>query len=118
MKANHYLKIVEWSEEDGCYVGTCPEIMLGGVHGKNEVSVYRKLCAVLDEWIEIYEKDGKPLPPPTAHKTFPGKFILRMGQDLHKALALAALRRGESLNQFCIRVLKKKAIDLRLHARS
>ena len=34
MKASdRYLKIVEWSDEDGCYVGTCPGLMLGGVHG-------------------------------------------------------------------------------------
>lgn len=23
-KSDRYLKIVEWSEEDQCYVGTCP----------------------------------------------------------------------------------------------
>jgi hypothetical protein len=31
--SNHYLKIVEWSEEDQCYVGTCPGLMRGGIHG-------------------------------------------------------------------------------------
>ena len=28
-KSDRYLKIVEWSEEDQCYVGTCPGLMLG-----------------------------------------------------------------------------------------
>lgn len=32
-----YLKIVEWSEEDQCYIGTCPGFMLGGIHGDNEI---------------------------------------------------------------------------------
>ena len=32
-KRDRYLKMVEWSEEDRCYVGTCPGLMLGGVHG-------------------------------------------------------------------------------------
>ena len=28
---DRYLKLVEWSEADGCYVGTCPGLMFGGV---------------------------------------------------------------------------------------
>lgn len=31
--SDRYLKIVEWSERDGCYAGTCPGLMLGGIHG-------------------------------------------------------------------------------------
>ena len=31
--SDRYLKIVEWSDEDGCCVGTCPGLMLGGVQG-------------------------------------------------------------------------------------
>ncbi len=54
LKSNdHYLKIVEWSDEDQCYVGSCPGLMLGGVHGDNEAEVYRELCIVVDEWICI-----------------------------------------------------------------
>ena len=54
MKCNHnYLKIVEWSEEDQCFVGTCPEIMLGGVHGDCKEKVILELCQVIREWSEI-----------------------------------------------------------------
>ena len=35
--SDRYLKLVEWSDEDGCYVGRCPELMLGGVHGSDGV---------------------------------------------------------------------------------
>jgi predicted HicB family RNase H-like nuclease len=108
MKASdRYLKIVEWSEEDGCYVGTCPGLMLGGVHGQNEAKVYRELCDVVDEWIRIYEEDGEPLPEPTAGKEYSGKFVLRVGKDLHKELAIAALRKGESLNAYCVEKLRE-----------
>lgn len=58
MKSAQYRKIVEWSEEDRCYVGRCPELMLGGVHGKNEQKVFAELCAVIEEWIEISEKNS------------------------------------------------------------
>lgn len=31
-----YAKIVEWSDEDQCYVGSAPGLVFGGCHGKNE----------------------------------------------------------------------------------
>lgn len=103
---DRYLKIVEWSEEDQCYVGTCPGLMLGGIHGDNERKVYAELCQAVDEWVRIYEEDGEPLPAPTAGKDYSGRFVLRVGKDLHKSLALAALRKGESLNSYCLRMLR------------
>ena len=48
-EAKKYRKIVEWSAEDDCYIGTCPGIMFGGVHGASEIKVYRALCAVVRE---------------------------------------------------------------------
>lgn len=61
-----YIKIVEWSDVDQVFVGQCPGVIGRCCHGDNEVDVYRQLCEIVNEWIEIYHKDGKPLPPPTA----------------------------------------------------
>lgn len=44
--ADIYLKIVEWSEEDACYIGTCPGLIHGGIHGENEAKVYEELCQI------------------------------------------------------------------------
>ena len=104
---DRYLKIVEWSEEDKCYVGSVPGWIGPCCHGENEEKVYHQLCRLVDEWIEIYKKDGKPLPPGTVDKTYSGKFQLRTGRELHKALTIKALQSGESLNNFCISVLRK-----------
>ncbi|MCP4352707.1 MAG: hypothetical protein GY795_45205 [Desulfobacterales bacterium] len=52
------MKIVEWSEEDGCYVGTAPGLIYGGVHGDNEVEVYRELVEAVEEAIELYRQEG------------------------------------------------------------
>jgi predicted HicB family RNase H-like nuclease len=106
--SDQYLKIVEWSEEDQCYVGTCPGLMLGGVHGDDEAKVYKELCQAVEEWIELYQADGEALPPPTAGKEYSGKFVVRVGKDLHKALAIDALRYGESLNSYCQNVLREE----------
>lgn len=104
--ADRYLKIVEWSVEDECYVGTCPSLMLGGVHGSDEVKVYQELCQVVDEWIRLYQEDGEPLPAATAGREYSGKFVVRVGKELHKTLAVEALRAGESLNSYCVHVLR------------
>lgn len=109
MKASdRYLKLVEWSEEDQCYVGTCPGLMLGGIHGDDEAGVYRELCQAVEEWIELYERDGEPLPEATAGKEYSGKFVLRVGRHLHKTLAIGALRHGESLNEHCVHLLREE----------
>jgi predicted HicB family RNase H-like nuclease len=101
-----YLKIVEWSEEDQCYVGSVPGWIGKCCHGDDEMHVYRQLCIIVDEWIEIYKKEGRRLPKPT-NKKYSGKFILRAGPDLHQALAIKALDEGESLNTFLIKNLKR-----------
>ena len=104
---DRYLKVVEWSEEDGCYVGSAPGIIGPCCHGKDEAAVYRQVCRIVDEWIAIHERDGTPLPEATAGRDYSGKFVLRVGCELHKALAIAALRQGQSLNGYCRKVLEE-----------
>jgi predicted HicB family RNase H-like nuclease len=106
-QTDKYLKIVEWSEEDSCYVGTCPGLIYGGVHGDDETRVYEELCHVVAEAIKLYEADGKPLPPATANKDYSGRFVLRVDKDLHREVAIRALCSGESLNSYCQKILKK-----------
>ncbi|MCB0124996.1 MAG: toxin-antitoxin system HicB family antitoxin [Caldilineaceae bacterium] len=104
--ADRYLKIVEWSDEDNCYIGRSPGLMLGGVQGDDEVQVYRELCEAVEEWIEIYQQDGAPLPPFTAPKEYSGKFMLRLTPELHERLAIRALIEGDSLNNYCKKILE------------
>ncbi len=63
-----YLKIVEWSEEDQCFVGQCPGIVGPCCHGEDEAQVYRELCEIVEEWIQIFKEQGKTLPPSTIGK--------------------------------------------------
>ncbi len=97
---------MEWSEEDQCYIGHCPNLMLGGIHGDDEAKVYKELCKNVEEWVDIYKQDGTPLPTPTAGKKYSGKFNLRVGKELHEQLSIDALRKGESLNSYCLKMLQ------------
>ena len=61
-----YAKIVEWSEEDQCYVGSAPGLILGGCHGNDEKQVFEELCQIVEEALELYRRDNKPLPTATS----------------------------------------------------
>jgi predicted RNase H-like HicB family nuclease len=73
--SSRYVKIVEWSEEDQCYVGSCPGLFYGGCHGDNEEAVFAELCDLVEETIELYHKEQKPLPPPTAGRDYANKML-------------------------------------------
>ena len=68
-----YVKLVEWSEEDQCYVGSAPGLITGGCHGDDEKAVFDELCDVVEETIALYLKDGKALPPATAGRDLANK---------------------------------------------
>src|SRR5213592_3580532 len=106
-RAARYVKFVEWSEEDGCFIGRCPGLFDGAVHGSDEAKVYKELCDTVEEWIELLHKDGVPLPKATADRKFSGKFVVRVEPDLHRRLALKAQASGESLNSLVTKALAK-----------
>jgi len=105
--AARYLKIVEWSDADGCFVGSAPPLIGQCCHGKDETKVYAELCRIVEELIETLAADGDELPEPLAAKKFSGKFVLRVEPALHRRLAAKALAAGESLNSFCTGALVK-----------
>lgn len=65
-----YAKIVEWSDEDQCYVGSAPGLIYAGCHGIDEKAVFDELCQVVEEAIELYRADNKPLPPSTSGRDY------------------------------------------------
>ncbi len=61
-----YIKIVEWSDEDHCYVGSSPGLFFGGCHGRDEQAVFKELCQIVDETVEAIRMDAQVLPPATS----------------------------------------------------
>ena len=100
----HYQKVVYWSDEDGCYVGRCPALFLGGVHGDDEAQVYADLCRVVVDHLAILRADGAAAPPSDL-QSYSGKLTLRLDPALHRALALRATIASVSLNGHIERVL-------------
>ena len=105
-QASRYIKVVEWSEEDGCFVGQCPELFSGGCHGADEAKVYKELCSMVEEVLEDMAADGRTAPAPLAAQKSSGKFMFRPGESLHKALSIRAFREHKSLNQVCVDAIR------------
>ena len=72
----NYVKIVEWSDEDQCFVGSCPGLLFGGCHGDDEQLVFAELCELVDEVIDLYQQEGKPLPLPTSGRDYANKMLV------------------------------------------
>jgi predicted HicB family RNase H-like nuclease len=107
-QAARFLKAVEWSDEDQCFIGRCPALFSGGVHGDDEAQVYAELCQAVEEWVELLHRDGLPLPEDrAAQRKYSGRFVLRVEPVLHRRLAAKALATGESLNAYCVKALCK-----------
>jgi predicted HicB family RNase H-like nuclease len=104
---DNYLKIVEWSEEDQCYIGTSPGLLIGGVHGKDQKKVFVALCKAVDEALHVLRQEGRPLPDATVKKNYSGKIALRIPAQLHRRIAARALQAGESVNKLIQHTLEK-----------
>ena len=68
-----YVKIIEWSDEDNCYVGSSPGLVYGGCHGPDEQKVFNELCQIVEEAIVLIHQEGKALPPATSGKDLANK---------------------------------------------
>lgn len=57
-----YAKIVEWSEEDQCYVGSVPGFLYGGCHGDDEAAVSQELGEIVEEVVAavLPRREGAP----------------------------------------------------------
>jgi predicted HicB family RNase H-like nuclease len=102
--AGNYQKIVYWSDEDACFVGQCPALFFGGVHGDDEAKVYADLCQAVEEHLAILKNDKKT-PPPSDLQKYSGKLTLRIDPALHRVLALRATTTGTTLTGHIERTL-------------
>ena len=70
-----YVKIVEWSDADQCFVGSCPGLFFGGCHGQDEQQVFAELCQLVEDTIGLYRQEDRPLPPSTAGKDYANRMV-------------------------------------------
>jgi predicted HicB family RNase H-like nuclease len=101
-----YPRVIEWSEEDGYYVGSAPPLVGQCCHGDTEANVAKQLATIVRDLVQDVIDGKMPEPKVADGKTFSGKFVVRIPQALHKKIVLKAMARGESLNQLVSDLLR------------
>lgn len=101
----HYSFRVTWSPEDEEFVATCVEFpSLSWLAGTPEDAL-SGLREVVDEVVCDLQNSGEDVPQPLATRHYSGKFQLRLGEELHRRLAMEAAEQRVSLNQYVTRKL-------------
>ena len=100
-----YAARVEYSEDDGCFVGHIAGIRdVVGFHGDTVAGLRAAFQEALDDYLETCEKLGqKP------NRPYSGQFRLRLSPELHARAAMVAEMRGKSLNAWVSEVIEQAA---------
>ena len=102
---SHYTYRVAWSVEDGEFVATVAEFPSLSWLAPSQVEALQGLEAVLADVVVDMQEQGEDVPEPISERTYSGKFNLRVGEVLHRELAMHAAEDGISLNQYVVRKL-------------
>ncbi|KGN32125.1 HicB [Knoellia sinensis KCTC 19936] len=101
----HYTYRVTWSVEDEEFVATCLEFPSLSWLADTQVAALQGLEALIADTIEDMRAEGESVPDPLSERSFSGKFNLRVGETLHRRLALEAAEENVSINQLIVRRL-------------
>lgn len=101
-EVSHYTYRVTWSADDGEFVATCAEFPSLSWLASSQIEALRGLEEMLRDVIADMEGQGEPVPEPFAERSYSGRFNLRVGESLHRELAIRAAEDGMSLNQYIL----------------
>lgn len=94
---------VEYSEEDGCFVGHIAGIRdVIGFHGETVAKLRAAFKEAVDDYLATCKKLGQ-----APNKPYSGQFRLRLAPELHARAAMVAEARGKSLNTWVSEVIEK-----------
>lgn len=92
--ARPYARLIRWSDEDECFVGSLPELDGDCTHGSTVEEVARNLDECAELYVEDCLTDGTPLPEPRAAVIVPGKSRTWANEN-----AIAQLRQSRGVTQ-------------------
>ncbi|MGH3330589.1 MAG: type II toxin-antitoxin system HicB family antitoxin [Nocardioidaceae bacterium] len=102
---SHYTYRVTWSAEDSEFVATCIEFPSLSWLSSTQVEALKGLDELIAETVAGMSENGEETPEPLSERKYSGKFNLRVGESLHRRLAMEAAQEQVSLNQYVVRRL-------------
>lgn len=97
--SDRYTYRVTWSEEDQEHVGLCVEFPSLSWLAKSPEAALRGIRKVVCEVVADMHKSNEAIPEPLSTKTYSGRFIVRVPEEVHRSLAIQAAEAGVSLNR-------------------
>ncbi len=105
MRYKGYSARIEYSDEDGCFVGRVAGVRdLLTFHGESVDEVRQAFEEALDFYLETSAERGE-----MPNKPYSGKLLLRVAPEVHAAVATAAEVSGKSINQWAAERLSAAA---------
>ena len=98
-----YAARIEYSDEDGCFIGHIAGTNdVVGFHGDTVVRLRAAFKEAVDDYLATCTKLKR-----APQKPYSGKIMLRVPPEVHARAAMIAESRGKSLNQWAVEVLAK-----------
>jgi predicted HicB family RNase H-like nuclease len=103
VEVSHYTYRVAWSAEDGEFVATVAEFPSLSWLAASQIEALEGLKALLSDVVTDIQEQGEEVPEPLSERNYSGKFNLRLGEKLHREVALHAAEENLSINQWVVR---------------
>ena len=101
-----YAARIEYSEEDGCFVGHIAGISdIVGFHGDSVDEMRVAFHEAVDHYLESCSARGV-----SPNKPYSGKLMVRVQPEVHARAAMTAAAAGKSLNAWAAEVIAREAI--------
>ena len=100
-----YAARIEYSDEDGCFIGHIAGIVdVIGFHADNVKALKAAFKDAVEDYLVTCEKLGRAPQKPAS-----GRLMLRVPPEVHSAALVAAQVSGQSLNQWATEALQRAA---------
>lgn len=98
-----YAARIEYSDEDGCFIGHIAGIKdIIGFHAESVKELRAAFEEAVNDYLATCEKSGR-----APQKPYSGKLMLRVPPEVHARAAMMAEAHGMSLNQWAAEVLSR-----------
>ena len=110
MSYKGYAARIEYSDEDGCFIGHVAGIRdVVGFHGESVTELRSSFEEAVDDYLATCEKLNR-----SPQRPYSGKVMLRIDPNIHARVAMLAESQGKSLNAWAQETLLRAVTGLLL----
>ena len=103
-----YTFIIDWSDADGCFLGSIVELERNMTCGQTREEVLSNLKEALASYVATSLGNNMDIPEPLKIKDFKGSITYRTSKERHYRLAKQAKLYGKSINAFIDETIAEK----------